>query len=267
MSLREFIPETAPAERSLVLLNGAAPDPVRRMLGDLFEAQPVAVEDASMPEQDGEEDTVVLVEDGEVIASSSLSSLQETLLLVNSDLFVTGARSLDEIAVPSVISGLEDTPFTLRGYPESNKEKLLLILVSRLVERRAHEAGAGTIRASFQHLSRIRDEQGTQAVYEKLAASDVGVHVYGIPDWIPTDELDVITHAGRDENFQRAWFVLFEPDSTADDSAASEPSAPEEDFGSIGLLAYETEPRNWAGFYTTDPDRIGAITNYVARQM
>jgi riboflavin biosynthesis pyrimidine reductase len=52
--------------------------------------------------------------------------------------------------MPDVLDGLTETPFTLRGYPESNSEKLLLILVSRQIERLAWEGGSGTLRSSFQ---------------------------------------------------------------------------------------------------------------------
>lgn len=250
MSLQEFVPAEPAVERSLVLVNGTAPEPVQDMLLDLFEDQPVSVAEADRP--DYPEDTVLLVEDGSVLASSPLDAIRDTILVVNSDLYTTGSAELGEIDVPSVIEGLTDQPFALAGYPESNTEKLLLILVSRLVERRALEAGEGRLRASFQRLSRIKDEQGTKAVYEQLAESDVGVHVYGVPDWTPTRELEVVTHGGTGPDFERAWFVIFEPGGT--------------DSG-IGLLAYEVEPRHWRGFYTERPDRLSAVRAHITRRM
>ena len=265
MSLKRFVPDDPATDRSLVVLNGDAPNPVRAMLVDLFDDQPVEVETDEIPEY--EEDTVVLLEDGEIVASSPLAALRDAVLLVNSDLFVTGTRSLDEIEVPEVLAGLTDTPFSLRGYPESNTEKLLLILVSRFVERRAAEAGAGTLRASFQYLSRVDDEQGTRAVYETLAGSDLDVHLYGVPDWIPSRELDVITHAGRTEDFERAWFVLFEPERSEIEQPQAGDGSADDEPEPIGLLAYETEPRQWAGFYSTDATRLGEIGEYIRRRM
>jgi hypothetical protein len=47
---------------------------------------------------------------------------------------MTGARRLDESALPDMLAGLNDVQFEMRGYPESNSEKLLLIAVSRLIE-------------------------------------------------------------------------------------------------------------------------------------
>lgn len=251
MTLREQIPAVAATDRSLVIVEGSSPEPVRQMLRDLFADQPVEVSDGDLP--DAAADTVALVEDGAVVASSALEELQESILLVNSDLFTTGTRSVEEIDVPAVLEGLRDVPFRLRGYPESNSEKLLLVLISRFVEGRAVSANEGQLRASFQHLSRIEDEVGTRRVYERLADSGVDVHVYGVPDWIPSRELDLVTHAGRGSNFQNTWFVLFEPGADGADP--------------FGLLAYEVEPRVWEGFYTADPDRLAAIGDEIRTRM
>lgn len=177
MSLRQFLDELDGRERSLFVVNRSAPDPVLAMLDELFERQPVSVEETTLA--DAESDLVLLVEDGEVVARSPLSDLETAILFVNSDLFVTGARDLDEVALPDVLAHLDDVPFRLRGYPESHHEKLLLILVSRHIERRAWSRGAGTLRASFQSLSRIDDEVGTREVYQLLDGSAVDVHLYG----------------------------------------------------------------------------------------
>lgn len=251
MTLRGYVPEVDAVERSLVLVDSTAPEPVRRMLADLFAEQPISVESGSLPDQAGE--TVVLVEDGSVVASSPLAALQESILFVNSDLFITGTRSIEEIEVPAVLTELKDVPFRVRGYPDSNAEKLLLILLSRFVEGRALDADAGRLRASFQQLSRIEDEVGTRKVYERLADSGVDTHVYGVPDWIPSRELDLVTHAGRGSNFRNTWFVVFEPDGSG-----VEP---------FGLLAYEIESRVWRGFYTDDPDRLAAIGEEISTRM
>lgn len=251
MSLRKYIPQTAPAERSLVLVEGDTPKPVSKMLAETFEDQPVSVE--TTDHHGYVENTVLLVEDGSVLASSSLRKLQDNLLLINSDLFITGSRDLDDVEVPAIIRNLEGVPFRLWGYPESNTEKLLLILISRFVERRAMEAGSGQLRSSFQRLSRVKDEVGTRSVYEGLSDTDLSVHVYGLPDWIPSRELDLVTHAGRGPNFERAWFVIFEPADTEVDP--------------YGLLAYETEPRRWHGFFTSDETQIAEIATEIRQEM
>ncbi|APE96273.1 hypothetical protein [Halodesulfurarchaeum formicicum] len=251
MSLRQFVPEREDTAHSLVLVNSTAPAPVREMLVDLFEDQPITVEE--IEDESYETDTILLVKNGSVIATSPLHAVQNAVLLVNSDLFVTGTRGLEDLAVPDVIEGLEGVPFTLTGYPESDTEKLLLILISRLIERRAVRADEGTLRASFQRLSRIKDEQGTKTVYEQLGESSVDTHVYGEPDWIPSHEYDVVTHGGNGENFQKAWFVLFEPTGYPD--------------AALGLLAYEISPRRWEGFYALGEGELAAVSTHVTRRM
>ncbi|SNR51965.1 hypothetical protein SAMN06264855_11196, partial [Halorubrum vacuolatum] len=58
------------------------------------------------------ENLVVLIEGDEIIAASPLSELVEAILLVNSDLYITGARQLDAIELPPVVTGLDGTLFT-----------------------------------------------------------------------------------------------------------------------------------------------------------
>lgn len=211
------------------------------------------------------ENLVLLVEDGTVVERSPLEELVNAILLVNSDLYVTGARGLDELDLPRVLTGLEDSVFTLRGYPESNRQKLLLITVSRFVERVAYEAGEGTLRSSFQRLSRLGDEIGTREVYERVGETDVDAHLYGVPDEIPR-ELDAVVHAGDSVDFTDAWFVVYRP--------LDGPKRVEHDDdlrrgveGGVALLAAEVEPRLWRGVWTFDPERIRRINGYVERNL
>lgn len=141
-------------------------------------------------------------------------------LLVNGDLYRSGTSGLDKYDAPSVLTGLDETRFSLRGFPASNKEKLLLILISRYIERLALDANTGTLRSSFQRLSRLDDERGTHTVYERLGDSDVDVHVYGVADWSPDEVLDVTVHAGTNEVYRRSWFVVFNADAAVATPAA-----------------------------------------------
>lgn len=101
--------------------------------------------------------------------------------------------------------------FTVRGHPESNKEKLLLILMSR-IEFEALSAEGGELHSTFQRLSRLDDEYGTQQVYEWLAASRTATHVYGLND-APSvaNGLDVTVHADDSEPYRRSWVLVFTP--------------------------------------------------------
>ncbi|MFC7173385.1 DICT sensory domain-containing protein [Haloplanus litoreus] len=126
----------------------------------------------------------------------------QSFLLVNADRFKTSAWGFDD-AVPSVLTGMDGTLFDLRGHPASNKETLLLVLISRHIERLAHEAGVGTVRSAFQRLSRLEDEFGTRQVYERLSGRTPDVHVYGVPDESPTLR-DATVHGGAGEEYRNS---------------------------------------------------------------
>lgn len=251
MGIEQFV-EAADGRRvSLVVVNRESPRPLQSMLEDLFDGQPVSVRERQVP--DDPVDVVYAVRDGDVVASSPLSELRDSVLLVNSDLYITGARDATEVDLPDVLSALEDVRFDLRGYPESNKEKLLLITVSRYVERLALASDGGTHRASFQRLSRIDDERGTRRVYERLASSDVATHVYGVPDRLPGIEDGVSVHAGRTREYRDSWFVTFVPDDADGPHGA--------------VVALETAPRVWDGYWTFDPAVARRVDRYVEREL
>ena len=249
MSLESFIPDPGESTVSLVVAQDAQPDALQRMFEDLFADQSVGVEAVSVAGDGGQ---VVLVRDGETVATSPLRELQDAVLLVNSDLYSTGTVGIDDLTVPDVLAELTDVPFTLRGYPESDKEKLLLVVISRYVEQRAWRAGTGVHRASFQRLSRIDDERGTRRVYEQLAETDLDVHVYGVPDWDSTDSLGVTAHGGHSPDYRHSWFVVHRPDG---------------DGEPVALVAYEVDSGRWRGVWTRDAERVAAIDDYIAAEL
>ncbi len=229
------------------------------MLAGMFSEQSVSVDEAAV--EGVPENTVLLLDgDGEVLAQSPLSAVAESLLFTNSDAFVTGSTSLAEANLPAVITGMEGVQFRLRGYPQSHKEKLLLIAVSRHIERAAWEHDAGTHRASFQRLSRIVDEQGTQRVYRQLGESNVDTHVYGVDDDGGAEraaELGVTVHAGDSADYRDSWFVVHRP------PGAEQPGEP----NPLALLAVQDEDGVWDGFFTTESDEALAVDDYVRREL
>lgn len=246
MSLLEFIPDST--ESVSLLVNGSHPRRLYDMFEEVFPDKSVTVEGTATAERD----EVVLVRDGDIRARSSLESLEEAILFVNSDLYTTGATGLDELDVPDVVADLDGVPFSLRGYPEATKEKLLLIVVSRYIEQLAWQGSAGTLRSSFQRLSRIDDERGTRTVYGSLAGTETDVHVYGVPDWGPAASLDVTAHGGRSEDYRYGWFVVYRP--------------PDRE-GGAALVAYETDPHEWDGVWTYEQNRVAEIAEYVRREL
>lgn len=267
VTLRSFIDDIGAPERTIAVVSDDAAGPLEGMLADTFDGQSISVEpNATVPSEgqlapeiattlEESEDTAVLLEDGKPVAASPMSDLYDSILAINSDLFVTGTRGIGEVEFPDVLAGLADTRLQLRGYPLAHKEKLLLIIVSRYIEQRAWTAGDGTLRSAFQNLSRLDDEIGTHDVYAKLADTDVDVHVYGAEGG-GTTELDVTAHIGTDAEYRDGWFVVFNPDThTSPDTVGA------------ALVCLETEPRVWDGFWTMDPDRVTAIENYIGQEL
>ena len=250
--LDELLDEVEPSKKTLLLLNvtDTAVDPQRRLLERVFDSETVEVATRKLPE--GENNLVCLVDDGEVVATSSWDELRRSFLLINTDRYRSGTRQIKTGSFPDVLTGLDDIEFRVRGYPASNKEKLLLVMISRFIEFEALSAGRGEFHASFQLLSRLEDELGTQTVYEWLAESEVSTHVYGIRDG-PTaaDRLDLTVHANDDPELRRLWFVVYTPPESL---SSVEP---------IALIATETGPNVWRGLWTYDADRVDRTRSYV----
>lgn len=254
MPLDQFLDDLSGPSRSLVVANRTEPEPLQRMIEKLFDDQDVAVGEADPQQYD--DNTVLLMEEGNVVATSPLKELEESILMINSDLFITGTRDFQNTGVPDVIDGLAEVPFTLAGYPASDTEKLLLILLSRRIERLAYETGFGTLRSSFQRLSRIEDEKGTRETYETIAETDVDVHVYGRPDWTPTPEFGVTMHGGYSPDFEQSWFVVFNPETDT-----------EHDGEGAALLAIEVDTGTWKGFWTYDQSLVGDIATHIRKEL
>jgi hypothetical protein len=252
VTLERFVDRVDSGHRFLIVAHETDGESYRSMLSSVVDEDTVSVQAGDVERiEDG---TVALLdESGQLLARSPLEALQRTVLFVNSDLYTTGSTSFDDFELPSVVERLDDVPFDLRGYPVHPKEKLLLIVVSRYVEKTAWEAGEGTLRTSFQQLSRIDDERGTREVYERLTETALDVHLYGRADWRPSRHLDVTMHAGRSADFRDSWFVVYRP--------------PDGGEGSVALLAIETDDDHWSGFWTFDPDRVRGINRYIERYM
>jgi DICT domain-containing protein len=246
-TLSSFIDQVPETETSLMVVNRTGPKPLVGLLRDAFETQAVSVAERQFPE--GSEDVVLLVRGGEVVATTSMSQLQNAFLLVNADRYRTGTHGLEESDMPDVLTGLDEVEFEVQGFPKSNKEKLLLVLISRFIESRALRAGTGRFDVSFQRLSRLDDEYGTRQVYEWLGDSDVDTHLYGVRDEPVPESIGATVHAGTHEEYRRSWFVVFRP--------------PEGETGHVALVAIETGDNVWRAMWTYDPERVTRVGEYV----
>jgi hypothetical protein len=251
-SVGGFIDEIETSEKTLLLLNRTEPEPLVDLLRRGLDDQPVTVAERQTPE--GTHDMVCLIEQDEVVATTPLARLEQAYLLVNADRYRTGTHQIERESFPDVLTELDEVEFTVRGYPASAKEKLILILISRFIEFQALSRGRGTLRTTFQYLSRLDDELGTRRVYEWLANSEVDTHTYGVNDAPEViSEIGVTPHSGTQEEYRRSWVVVFTPpqnDSTG---------------GHVALVAVETGPNVWRGMWTYDPARVSRVDAYLER--
>lgn len=113
-----------------------------------------------------------------------------------------------------------------------------LTAISREIEERARRVGTGTLHVGFQRLPVFRSELPE---YQRLAATDLDVHVYGVGEWTPPDIPGVSYHACSDDQLRRHWVLTF------DDGGHT-----------CGLLARE-EDDGYTGFWTDDSATVAAI--------
>lgn len=236
-----------PASPTLAVVNRRAPRQVQEILESLFERQPVRVVERS--HSDGPHDVVHLIEHGDIVAVSELDQLSDTVLLVNSDRYTTDEGMGGPLGFPDVLVHLDEVPFTVRGYPSSHREKLLFIAISRMIERRAALAPSGTLRTSFQHVSRLLREPGTRRLYEHLQTRPVELHLYGHGDTVPAAFADTLVLGDRVPH-RRCWTVSFRAET---DAAA--------------LFAVEKSDNTWSGYWTFDRDKVGRINSWIDEHM
>ena len=120
MSLREFVDDCEPPDATLTLHNPDSESPLYRLLASLFEEQAVTVRQRA-GERPVPADTVVVERDDDPVAVSPLTTVQDAVLLVNSDLYTTGTRGLDDVATPEVLTSLDEIPFEATGTGRTSK--------------------------------------------------------------------------------------------------------------------------------------------------
>ncbi|MFC7020064.1 MULTISPECIES: DICT sensory domain-containing protein [Haloarcula] len=243
MTIARFIDAVSTGGKTLTVYNEDEPAPLVRMLRRMVDTPTVDVREGSS--DDGAVTDAVTLEDenGAELGMSSLEDIARSVLMVNSDLYTTGTRPVDEVQTPEVLANLEETTFSVSG-----KQKMLLIQMSRHIESLALQHGDGTLHAGFQYLSRIDDERGTRRVYERLVERDVDVHLYGVPDSELSVSEDVAVYTSPTEELRRSWFVVH--------TGCPDPAK-------AALVAEETGDNEWRGCWTFDGEVTDAVTEYV----
>ena len=242
MGLREFVATFGRQEATVAVVDREAERPVYRLLVDLFDTDAVAVRDVETDSGPHPTNTTVLrkADTHDDIAVSSLDAVRDELFLVNSDIYVTGARDLCDVDLPEVVAGLDGVPFRVSDRARQPKGKLVLIEMSRAIEAMAWRDGTGRLDAGFQHLSRIADERGTRRVYAQLGAeTDVETTVYGASGPGPSLPSVAVRTADAPE-LERSWFVVY--------WSAEQPDHP------AALIAI-LDDDEWTGCWTTASPR------------
>lgn len=111
-----------------------------------------------------------------------------------------------------------------------------LLSASREIEDLAFRRGEGELHAGFQRLDAISQQQ---SVYERLAETELSIHLYAPPDGqsVPTIEGTTL-HTEDTPELARMWFVAFEG---ADEDVCT-------------LVAEERAPNQYAGVWSYDPN-------------
>lgn len=244
MNFADIIDAVDSDDHTLTVFNRTEHEPVVRLLEQVFESEHVDVRDDGT-DTAGPANLVQLEnEEGVALATSDLAEIRDSLLLVNSDLYITGTRSLDQVTTSDVVANLNETTFTVSG-----KSKFLLIHISRHIEALALKTGAGVLHSGFQQLSRIRDEHGTDRAYRRLAETAVDLHVYGVPDWERPPAEEMVVHAHENGEIPESWFVVHDGDGDDQRKAA--------------LVAREVGPNEYAGFWTFNTEWVDDILDYI----
>lgn len=122
-----------------------------------------------------------------------------------------------------------------------------LLATAREIEDRALRRGRGRLYASFQSLSAFRAQV---PVYERLVGrTDLRAFVFGAPDWDPPDVERVTVRTDGACDLADFWVVAFDGAGDGDAKCA--------------MIAEETEPDEYTGVLTYDPDVVDELTAYL----
>ncbi|WP_435344808.1 DICT sensory domain-containing protein [Haloarchaeobius sp. HRN-SO-5] len=234
MSLGDVIEEATRRQQTVVVYGRDGTD-----LDDLFVGRNVAVEYRDLPPGTPDEFVVVRGVDG-FRGAVSRTTLEK--------FFSPPVRLYPNVdAVPEryreVVQLFDDTVF-------ASLDRRLLIAVTRELENRAWQAGAGTLRVGFQSATAFHDQL---PAYRRLAEeTDLDVHVYfrrgattvDVSDWPLT------LHTEPAEEIGRYWFLAFDGGGDPDRAFA--------------LVAEEYEPGEYFGVWSREPRVVDTVVESLA---
>lgn len=249
-ALREFLPVQR-LEYELVVAHPTSDWVSTTDIDTLLGSTSVNVSHLEIPEV--EQERLFLFQNGEVLASSPVRRLTDIIAEINTMIRTGSVASLDSLELPSVLTELDEVPFAAAG-PDDSYLELMFTTISRYIEAKAVRAGDGRLRVGFQRLSRLQttEEDHTHSVYERLSETDVDVHVYGQPDWVPPEALATTIHGGYNEDFLRNWFLVYQ---SADETTRA------------AFTAYDHGEATWRGHWTFQSDRVSQLNRYLEQRL
>lgn len=233
MTLADFIEDVAERRKTLVVYaSDESPDVAAH-----FETRNVGVEQESIV-RDGPDGFVVLRNEEGFVGAFSLPELEK---LLEPRLYRPWRR--DDVSEPwhSLYEILNDTLF-------ASFDRRQLLAATREIENRAWRIGTGTLRVGFQSSEAFADQA---EVYRRFAEeTDLTVHVYVADDQegVFPDGVDPFRAEGTE--IGNYWFLSYD--------AAGDP------MNACALIAEERSLGSFHGFWTYDPERVEALSTYLA---
>jgi DICT domain-containing protein len=230
MDLETFLSELADERRTIrVYAEEAQP-----ALAEHFANWNVEIQYRELPA--GTTETFVTVHhDDEFLGGLGLDSLP---FLRESDLTHPGTREREESSFGTFLDLLDNTLFRAG-------ERRSLLATSREFEDRAWRVGEGTLHAAFQRPDAFLAQR---PVYERLAETELDVHLYAATEWNVSTPDGTTTHADEGELGQ-FWVVAYEDTHDGEQDCL--------------LLAEERDSDSYAGFWTYDPDRVERVGSHL----
>lgn len=245
MSLLDFIDDVKEREKTLTVFTAAEDEQLFAELADFFEVQNITVRRGEV-DGGGPQNFVVLHQEDEAVAVSTLEDVRDSLFLGGSSPRFPGQLRLTEGETPDVLKSLGNTTFTAES-----KDRYLITQISHYIEEIAWRTGAGTVHSGFRTLSTLRDDAATYGIYTKLLEEGVDVHVYGEADVEVPEDTGFTVHRDDTEELRQSRFVVFDGGGDRTNKAA--------------MIATEEEPNSYRGFWTFEADFVDEIFSYVER--
>jgi len=237
MSLADFVDDVRQREKTLTAFTGD--ESIVEELRNFFEVQNIAVRRGEV-EGDAPEDFVVLHQEGEAVAVSTLADVRDRLFLAGR---ADSRRELrvTDVETPDVIGSLGNTTFTADG-----EDDMLLAQITHYIADLAFRTGGGAVHTGP---TRIAEMDGRQTrdrdVDRKLLDAGVEVNVYGQSDTVAEG---VVHHETDAAEFETTRLVVFDGDG--------------DDARKAALVVAVTDG-DYRGFWTFEAKIVDEILGYL----